>query len=173
MSAGDAAAGAGAAARGPRILRDSMTAFRIGDAHGAWPIWSEGGAQTTDGRWHEAGARAIYASEHFSTALLEKLVHYSGELPPNQHFIDIHIPAGTSYEVVTPDALPGWAAADGMAARAFGRRWFEEGRSAVLIVPSVAARMERNLVFNAAHPGFAAIRPGLETPVRWDARLFD
>ena len=77
-----------------------------------------------------------------------------------------------SYEVVNPDLIPGWAEPGGAAARAFGRDWFMQGRSAVLIVPSVVARMERNLVFNAAHPDFARVRPGLETPVWWDQRLF-
>jgi RES domain-containing protein len=57
-------------------------------------------------------------------------------------------------------------------ARAFGRRWYGDGRSAVLFVPSAVARMERNLVINALHPDFGRIRPGLEVPVWWDARLF-
>ena len=151
-----------------------MAAYRIGDPNGAYPIWSAGGARLVSGRWHEAGigAGVIYASAHYSTAMLEKLVHFSGELPPNQHFLEIHIPAGTSYEVVNPDALPGWADSDGDVARLFGRAWLMAARSAILIVPSVVARMERNIVFNTAHPDFAGIKPGLETPIWWDARLF-
>ncbi len=42
--------------------------------------------------------------------MLEKLVHGSRSLPPNQHFIEITIPNGVSYEVVTPATLPGWDA---------------------------------------------------------------
>ena len=38
----------------------------------------------------------IYASQHYSTAMLEKLVRASGELPPNQHFIEITIPNGVT-----------------------------------------------------------------------------
>ena len=64
----------------------------------------------------------------------------------------------------------GMPAAD--VARAFGRAWHAEARSALLITPSVVARMERNFVFNTAHPDFARIKPGLETPVWWDSRLF-
>lgn len=41
----------------------------------------------------------IYTSEHYSTAMLEKLVHASSVLPPNQHHIRITIPNGTSYEI--------------------------------------------------------------------------
>ncbi len=149
-----------------------MTCYRIGDPAGEYPIWDAGGARQVAGRWHEAGASVIYASAHYSTAMLEKLVHYNGEMPPNQHFIEITVPAGVSYEVVNPDLIEGWARSDGTAARGFGKGWYGATRSAVLIVPSVVARMERNLLFNAAHPDFGRIRPGLETPVWWDSRLF-
>jgi len=155
-----------------RTLPEALTAFRIGDPHGEFPIWDDGGARLASGRWHDAGARVIYASEHYSTAMLEKLVHYEGEMPPNQHFLGITIPGGTSYEVVNPDRLAGWADPAGMAARNFGRVWYTERRSAILFVPSVVARMERNIVFNAAHPEFGTIKTGLETPIWWDERLF-
>lgn len=155
-----------------RTLPDALTAFRIGDPQGEYPIWDDAGARLVSGRWHEAGARVIYASEHYSTAMLEKLVHYEGEMPPNQHFLDITIPRGTAYEVVNPDRLEGWADPAGMAARTFGRTWYADRRSAILIVPSVVARMERNIVFNTLHPDFATIKTGLETPIWWDDRLF-
>lgn len=157
---------------GSRLLPEQLKAFRIGDPQGEFPIWSDGGARLVSGRWHEAGSRVIYASEHYSTAMLEKLVHFGGEMPPNQHFIEIPVPAGLSYEVVNPDLLEGWASPNGSVARQFGQTWYQERRSVVLLVPSVVARMERNLVFNAAHPEFPRIRPGLETPVWWDGRLF-
>jgi RES domain-containing protein len=31
----------------------------------------------------------IYSSQHYSTAMLEKLVNGSGHLPPNQHYIEM------------------------------------------------------------------------------------
>lgn len=156
-----------------RRLDTPLTAFRIGDPAGEFPIWDDGGARKTSGRWHEAGAGVIYASEHYSTAMLEKLVHFNGIIPANQHFITITIPAGTSYEVVNPDLIPNWANATGEAARTFARRWYTQNRSAILIVPSVVARMERNIVFNTRHADFPKVETGLETPVWWDTRLFD
>jgi RES domain-containing protein len=155
-----------------RRLQEAMTVYRIGDPKGSYPIYSVEGARRASGRWHRKGQEVIYASEHYATALLEKLVRYSGGLPKGQHFIAIEIPAGVSYEVVTAQALPGWDQPSGLAARAFGARWCEEGRSALLIVPSVVARMERNVVINARHKDAAKIRCGLEEPVAWDARLF-
>ena len=62
----------------------------------------------------------IYTAEHYATALLETLAHGSGRLPPNQHAVRITVPRGTSYEVVTKDALPGWDAAPPHASAAFG-----------------------------------------------------
>lgn len=154
-----------------RLDRD-LTAWRIGDPQGEFPIWSDGGARRTAGRWHETGAAVIYASLSYSTAMLEKLVHFNGVMPSGQHFIAIRIPTGTAYETVNPDLIEGWAEPNGNAARAFAAAWYREKRSAVLIVPSVVARMERNVVFNTLHPDFSGIEPGLETPVWWDARLF-
>ena len=86
--------------------------------------------------------------------------------------MEITIPAGVSYEVVSADQLPGWYRAGATSAKVFGQRWYAECRSAVLFVPSVVARVERNIVINASHDDFPRIRPGLETPVWWDERLF-
>ena len=156
-----------------RQLTESMRAFRIGDPDGKHPIYSGEGAALTEGRWHDRGQEVIYACEHYSTAMLEKLAHYNGVLPPNQHFIEIEIPVGTSYEVVTKDSLPDWHLANGASARAFGARWLSEARSGILIVPSYVARMERNILINPRHAQAKAIRVGLETPIWWDARLFE
>ena len=155
-----------------RVLPQPMTAFRIGDPNGVHPIWSESSARRTLGRWHEAGSSVIYASEHHSTAMLGKLVRYGGEIPPNQHHMEISIPSGVSYEVANVDLIKGGADTSGEAARRFGRDWFRNRRSAILIVPSVVARLDRNVVFNVSHKDFARITVGLETPIWWDTRLF-
>jgi RES domain-containing protein len=155
----------------PRVLREPMRTFRIGDPQGRYPIYSGQGAAMVEGRWHKRRQDVIYTSQHYSTAMLEKLVHFNGILPPNQHFIEISIPAGTSYEIVTKDSLPGWT--DARRARAFGAVWFEEKRSAILIVPSFVAREETNVLINPNHADAKTIRPGLEKPVWWDRRLAD
>ena len=61
----------------------------------------------------------IYASEHYSTAMLEKLVHGSGQLPPNQHFIEITIPNGATYEMLDTAALPDWHAEAAISSKAY------------------------------------------------------
>lgn len=154
-----------------RTLPEPMRLFRIGDPQGKYPIYSGEGAAVTEGRWHSRGQEVIYASEHYGTAMLEKLVHYNGVLPPNQHFIEIVVPAGISYEVVTKDTLPEWDLLDSPQARAYGAAWLSEKRTAILIVPSYVAREEQNVLINPQHPDFPRMRPSLEKPVRWDRRF--
>ncbi len=155
-----------------RRLTDPLKAYRIGDTKGIYPIFSAEGARHMGARWHKAGDSIIYASEHCATAMLEKLVRLGGKLPTRQHYIEITLPAGVSYEVVTPDQLPDWHEPNSATARAFGHDWYLEKRSLILIVPSVVARVERNILINADHPEFPTIRTGLVTPLWWDQRLF-
>jgi RES domain-containing protein len=155
-----------------RKLPKARSAFRIGDQNGRHPIFCGKGAATTSGRWHSTGQEVIYCSEHYSTALLERLVYFNTVLPPNQHAIKILIPAGTTYEVCTKDQLPNWHLRHSRDARAFGSAWLSESRSCVLFVPSRVAREEQNVLINPNHSDFSRIEPGLETPVLWDERLF-
>lgn len=154
-----------------RFEKDKVV-YRIGDNSGRYPIFSGEGAKLSDGRWHQKGQAPIYTAEHLSLAMLEKLVHLNGIFPPRQHSIHITIPRETTYEIVTPHQIPQWYDATGNAARAFGSNWLYEKRSCILIVPSVVARTENNVLINPAHPDFAGVVPSLEQPVTWDARLF-
>ena len=128
-----------------------MRVYRIGDPRGAFPIYSGEGAARIEGRWHERGQEVIYTSRHYSTALLEKLAHFNGVLPSNQHYIEIEILKGVSYEIVTKDSLPGWL--EMAKARAAGSKWYREKRSAILIVPSFVARIEENIIINCGASG--------------------
>ena len=149
-----------------------LTSYRIGDPAGAYPIFDATGSKLAPGRWNTATSPMIYSCEHYSTAMLEKLVHGSGSLPPNQHFVEITIPNGVSYEVVTPAMLSGWEAIDCQVSRAFGEAWQQSKRSVLLLVPSVVARRERNILINPDHAEFHQIKPSLHEPVWWDERLF-
>ena len=155
-----------------RVLAHPLTAYRIGDPTGSYPIWDSTGSAMNPGRWHRSGEHVIYAAEHYSTAMLEKLVHFSGTLPPNQHYIQITIPAGTPYAQLDAHSLPGWNSKDASTARAFGSQWIGACREAVLIVPSVVAPMENNVLINPRHTRFSTITLSNEIRVHWDERLF-
>lgn len=152
-------------------LDRGLTAFRIGDPDGAWPVFDATGSRISPGRWNTPDTPVIYAAEHYSTAMLEVLVNGSGVLPPNQHFVEITIDAGVGYEVFSVNHHPDWVGSAGLT-RAWGERWVKEARTVLLFVPSVVARLERNILINPAHPDFRHIRAGLHQPVWWDERLF-
>ena len=156
----------------PQILDRGLTCYRIGDPHGTYPIFDAIGSTLAPGRWNTAGSPVIYTSEHFSTALLEKLARGSGALPPNQHYVLITIPRGLTYEVFSPPSLPGWDTMPATLSALHGERWCVEKRSLILIVPSVVARIERNILINPNHPEFKDVEVSLHEPVFWDRRLF-
>lgn len=155
-----------------QVLDRTLTCYRIGDPDGAFPIFDATGSTLAPGRWNTPGSPLIYAAEHYSTALLEKLVHGSGRLPPNQHYITITVPRGVSYEVFSEPAHPGWDALPSGVARRFGERWCQERRSVILLVPSIVARLDANILINPAHPEFRLVTASLHRPVFWDRRLF-
>jgi RES domain-containing protein len=147
-----------------------LKAFRIADMR--HPIFDGSGAMLHGARWNSPGRRVIYASETYAGALLEILVHGSGSVPRSQGYVEIEIPAGLSIEEITPADLPHWDSSSFESARAFGNRWYDQGRTPVLMVPSVVTRLERNILINQEHPDFARIRASRALPVRWDARLW-
>ncbi len=149
-----------------------LTAFGIGDPDGEHSIYDSEGAQLYAGRWNTPASPVIYTSEHYSTAMLEKLVHANTVLPPNQHYVRITIPHGTSYEIFVTAAHPGWDGKNERVCKIFGARWHEEQRTALLLVPSISARLERNILINPQHPDAAAITHEMPEPVWWDERLY-
>jgi RES domain-containing protein len=155
-----------------QVLDRTVVCYRIGDPNGEFPIFNARGSALYPGRWNTADTPVIYAAEHYSTAMLEKLTAGSGSIPPNQHFITITVPAGVSYEIVSKDHLPGWDTPDPTVSRVFGATWVREQRAAILFVPSYVARVDRNVLVNPAHADAAGIETSLAEPVWWDRRLF-
>jgi RES domain-containing protein len=104
--------------------------------------------------------------------MLEKLVHANLVLPANQHYICITIPNGVSYEVFQTADHPGWDSKSEAICKTFGQDWCIQIRSALLMVPSIPARVERNILINPAHADAKGITYSLPEPVWWDDRLY-
>jgi RES domain-containing protein len=47
-------------------------------------------------------------------------------MPANQHFIEITIPNGVSYEIFQTAAHPGWDSRNETICKTFGRQWNEQ-----------------------------------------------
>ena len=148
-----------------------LRAYRIADRRRK--IFDGHGAALIGGRWNSPGRRVIYAAETYAGAMLEVLVHANiGKIPKTHSWIEILIRKGVRIEEVRPADTPGWDAPDQRASRRYGDQWYDEERTAVLLVPSLVARPERNIVINQDHPEFKRIRATAPKPVIWDERLF-
>ena len=147
-------------------------AWRIAD--GRFDPFSPVGAALVGGRWNSPGLGVIYASRSYAGAMLECLAHAGiGRVPRTHVAIEIAIADSVAIEREDESGLPvGWDHADLRVARAFGDAWIRERRTAVLVVPSVVARRESNVLINPQHPDFGGIVAGGTEAVIWDARLF-
>ena len=106
--------------------------------------------------------------------MLECLAHAGiGRVPRTHVAVEIAVAEVVAVERLDESGLPaGWDQADLRVARAFGDAWIRELRTAVLVVPSVVARREGNVLINPRHPDFGGIVTGTPEPGIWDARLF-
>lgn len=147
-------------------------AWRIAD--GRFEAFSPIGASLVGGRWNSPSLGVIHASRSYAGAMLECLAHAGiGRIPRTHVAIEITIAPDVRVETHDEIDLPaGWDHADLLASRAFGDAWIRERRTAVLVVPSVVARKERNVLLNPLHPDFPRIVASSPEPVVWDARLF-
>ncbi len=170
----------------PRRARSKAATTKLAQAQAwqAWQAWriadgrfdpfSPIGASLVGGRWNSPGLGVIYASRSYAGAMLECLAHAGiGRMPRTHVAIEIAIAGAVTVERHDETSLPvGWDHAGLRVARAFGDAWTRDRRTAVLVVPSVVARREGNVLLNPQHPDFKKIVAGSPEPVVWDARLF-
>jgi RES domain-containing protein len=160
-------------AGGKQALSQAWQAWRIAD--GRFDPFTPVGASLVGGRWNSPGLGVIYASRSYAGAMLECLAHAGiGRVPLTHVAVEIRVAVTVSVEQLDAGSLPAqWDHSDLLASRAFGDAWIRERRAAVLIVPSIVARKESNVLINPLHPDFKRIVAGRPEPVVWDERLFN
>ena len=106
--------------------------------------------------------------------MLETLAHANiGRMPQTQDYVIVEVPDEVSREIVEGDRLPpDWDSESSASARAIGDQWLLEARSAILIVPSFIAKLDRNAIVNPAHPDARKLIVSEPQTVMWDKRLF-
>lgn len=107
--------------------------------------------------------------------MLELLAHANiGRIPASHRFVVVDVPDNISVESFDEFNLPsGWDSESSAPARVIGDRWLKEARSAILIVPSVIARLDRNALVNPLHPDTNQLIASEPKKVMWDKRLFE
>lgn len=150
-----------------------MQIFRIGDKR--HPLWDGTGAALVGGRWNSPGRQVIYGSLSYACAMLETLAHASiGRIPKTHRFLIVDVPLGIAVERHDARDLPSaWDAENSSSARNFGDQWLKEARSAILLVPSVVAKLELNALVNPLHPDAPKLIISKPEIVVWDKRLFE
>jgi RES domain-containing protein len=149
------------------------SAWRIVLSSEAAQAFSGEGSRRYGGRWNSPGVRAVYASEHQSTAALEIFIHSQPFLPDKGYkafylewpdriaevFVAKNLPA--DWRIIPPPR----------STMEIGDQWVLEERSAVLAVPSAITPVERNFLLNPAHRDFDQIRIARPIDFTFDPRL--
>ncbi len=156
-----------------KTYQGALTAYRI--VRAGYPVFDGSGAARWGGRWTGQGRAVIHAAESYALAVLENLVHFNAsELPPRMVVSEIQIPGSVSRQIIRRNALPDFDTADTyQACRALGERWYEEAKTALLIVPSRLSPFECNILIHPGHSDLSTIRVGDARPARLDERLED
>lgn len=134
------------------------------------------GAKRTGGRWNRAGLPVLYTSETRALACLETLVHLKAVgLPINRYLVRIDIPDevwANAERQTTLTLSVGWDAEPaGKVSIDFGSAWIADGRSCLLLVPSVIIPEECNILVNPGHSDHARLAATKERRWLYDPRL--
>lgn len=151
-----------------RLAKERRGYYRADDLSG-------NGAAIAGGRWNPKGMRVLYTCCHASTALLEALVHLSGDLPAGGYFmVTLEVPDTVYDETFVPELPANWADLTGDSAqtRALGRQWLEAGAQLAMRVPSAICPLDPNLLLNPLHRDMQHVRVAGTEPFTLDPRLF-
>jgi RES domain-containing protein len=132
------------------------------------------GAYRFGGRWSSPGTRLSYASEHQSLAMLEYFVHLDTDDPPDDLVLAAaDVPDKSSRKLIAmPDLPANWrdpAAPPELAH--FGDDFVQRGEQCLLLVPSVLAPNEKNVLINPSHSEFSRVVVSALEPLNYDARM--
>lgn len=148
-----------------------MEVYRLADARFA-DLSGLGGVYGA-ARWHHKGQPILYTGQSRSICVLERFVHEDPVDMPKLKMLTIHIPDSISIERVTDKQLPkGWdSLPESTVSRDFGSEWLQEGRTAVLQLPSAIVRDEYNFLVNPLHSEAQELQLLATTDFYYDARL--
>lgn len=133
------------------------------------------GARLAGGRWNRRGTAVVYTSATLSLAVLEYFVNLPASVaPPDLVMVRADLAEGLAVKSLDAAGLPrNWRqypAPESLAE--MGSRWAEEGKTAVLAVPSAVVPQEKNYLLNPAHPDFRRITIGRPEPFSLDLRMW-
>jgi RES domain-containing protein len=132
------------------------------------------GARLNGGRWNSKGVPVLYCATSESLAMLELRVHAPHPYPRDRLRFVIEVPDDAVQELHLAVLPRGWnKLPPSPASKHLGDEWVTSAASLGLLVPSVIASEERNLLLNPAHARFREVRVLKKSRVRMDMRLYE
>ena len=115
----------------------------------------------------------MYCATNESLAMLELRVHSPHPYPRTRWKFAIEVPDDALTSVAIDELPRGWNKLPaGPASKRFGDAWVAANSSLGLLVPSVVASEENNLMLNPSHPRFQEVRVLSKRRVVLDKRLY-
>lgn len=150
-----------------------ITAWRIVQARHLPKAFSGEGARDFPGRWNERGTPVVYTASSLALAAMEMLVHLGhSDLLGLYMSVPIQFDASICRQLAPSDLPTNWADEPAPSStRAVGTQWVQEGKSAVLAVPSAVIHVETVFLLNPGHRDFARIVMGDAEEFHFDPRL--
>ncbi|NJO93159.1 MAG: RES family NAD+ phosphorylase [Hydrococcus sp. RM1_1_31] len=153
----------------------SLNLWRISKRKYAAGAFNGEGARRFGGRWNSRGRSVIYTSATLSLAALETFVHMEISDAGNLFvYIKAEIPDEIPIEEISASQLPSnWRNLPAPTTLALlGDKWFDEGQTAILVVPSAIIPVENNYLINPLHPDFLKIQIHPPQPFELDPRMW-
>jgi RES domain-containing protein len=150
-----------------------MEVFRLAREKYIEPL-SGKGAALRGARWNSVGIELIYTAGNRSLAMAEVAVHLTfATLPADYYMLTIHIPDDLkTIRLSTKDLPADWRNfPHPVATQQVGDRFVSEGKSAVLIIPSVVTQGDYNVLINPNHSDFRRIFVVQKEKFPFDPRL--
>ena len=131
------------------------------------------GARLNGGRWNSKGVAVLYCATNESLAMLELRVHSPHPYPRTRWRFAIEVPDDSLTSIPSEELPRGWdKLPPGPASKRVGDAWVAANSTVGLLVPSVVASEEKNLVLNPLHPRFQEVRVVSKQRVVLDKRLY-
>jgi RES domain-containing protein len=153
----------------------SLNLWRISKRKYAATAFNGEGARRFGGRWNSRGRSVVYTSATLSLAALETFVHIEISDAGNLFvYIRAEIPEEIQMETLALSQLPpNWRNLPAPSALSeVGDKWFDEEKTAILVVPSAVIPVENNYLINPLHPDFSKIQIHPPQPFELDPRMW-
>lgn len=131
------------------------------------------GAKLYGGRWNEQGTAVVYFASSRAMAIMELLVHLSGDDLDRDYTLAVFDVPDDKVEQVAIKNLPdNWREYEAEPLlKAVGRQFINDGSKLILKVPSVLVEEESNILMNPNHEDADRVKLISKRVFKFDRRL--